>query len=83
MTRIGVLKAVLEPVLEPRGAYIQPTETETESSKEETVMNKKFADVVIRASQIDRRHVQLVIVIVSLAMLILGIGAPVDGGGPN
>jgi hypothetical protein len=46
-------------------------------------MNKKFADIVVRASRIDRRHVQLVIVIVSLAMLILGIGAPVDGGGPT
>jgi hypothetical protein len=46
-------------------------------------MNKKFADVVVRTSQIDRRHVQLVIVIISLAMLILGIGAPVDGGGPH
>jgi hypothetical protein len=46
-------------------------------------MNKKFADVVIRASHIDRRHVQLVIVIISLAMLTLGIGAPCDGGGPH
>jgi hypothetical protein len=72
---------VLEPVLEPRGAYSEPTETEI--SKEATVMNKKFADVVVRTSQIDRRHVQLIIVIISLAMLILGIGAPVDGGGPH
>jgi hypothetical protein len=46
-------------------------------------MNKKFADIVFRASRIDRRHVQLVIVILSLAMLILGIGAPADGGGPT
>jgi hypothetical protein len=46
-------------------------------------MNKKLADIVVRASRIDRRHVQLVIVIVSLAMLILGIGAPLDGGGPT
>jgi len=46
-------------------------------------MNKNFADFVVRASQIDRRHVQLVIVIVSLAMLVLGIGAPMDGGGPH
>jgi hypothetical protein len=29
----------------------------------------------------DRQHVQFVLVIVSLAMLVLGIGAPSDGGG--
>lgn len=46
-------------------------------------MNKHFADIVARTSQIDRRHVQLVILIVSLAMLVLGIGAPLDGGGPH
>lgn len=46
-------------------------------------MNKLFADIVVRASRIDRRHIQLVIVILSLAMLILGIGAPLDGGGPT
>ena len=46
-------------------------------------MNKKFADIVVRASRLDRRHVQFVIVLVSLAMLILGIGAPLDGGGPT
>lgn len=67
--------------MEPREAYIRATATET--SKEETVMNKKFADIVVRASRIDRRHVQLVIVILSLAMLILGIGAPADAGGPT
>ena len=46
-------------------------------------MNKLFTDIVVRASQINRRHIQLIVVILSLAMLILGIGAPVDGGGPT
>lgn len=46
-------------------------------------MKKNLTDIVVRASRIDRRHVQLVLVIVSLAMLVLGIGAPMDGGGPG
>lgn len=46
-------------------------------------MNKKLAEFVFLSSRINRQHVQLVLVVVSLAMLILGIGAPADGGGPT
>jgi hypothetical protein len=44
-------------------------------------MNKKLAMVVSLTSRINRQHVQLLVAILSLAMLILGIGAPSDGGG--
>ena len=44
-------------------------------------MKNKFALLVFSAQKINRQHVQLVLVIVSLAMLVLGIGAPADGGG--
>lgn len=33
------------------------------------------------AKKIDRQHMQLILVIISLAMLVLGVGAPTDGGG--
>jgi hypothetical protein len=44
-------------------------------------MKNKFASFVLSAQKINRQHVQLLFVVVSLVMLVLGIGAPVDGGG--
>jgi TRAP-type uncharacterized transport system fused permease subunit len=44
-------------------------------------MKNKFASLVFSAQKINRQHVQLVLMIVSLAMLVLGIGAPTDGSG--
>jgi hypothetical protein len=32
-------------------------------------------------TKINRQHLQLILTIVALAMLILGVGAPMDGGG--
>ncbi len=43
-------------------------------------MNKKFASLAIFASKIDRQHIQLVLAVAALAMLVLGIGAPAEGG---
>ena len=44
-------------------------------------MKNKLASLVFSVQKIDRQHVQLILVTVSLVMLVLGIGAPVDGGG--
>jgi hypothetical protein len=44
-------------------------------------MKNKFASLVLFSQKINRQHVQLVLVIVSLAMLVLGVGAPAEGGG--
>ncbi len=44
-------------------------------------MNTKLALLLSSLQKIDRRHLQLLFVIVSLAMLVIGAGAPVDGGG--
>ncbi len=44
-------------------------------------MNNKIARLAIFASKINRQHIQLVLAILALAMLVLGAGAPVDGGG--
>ncbi len=44
-------------------------------------MNNKFARFALLAGKINRQHVQFIIAILALAMLVLGIGAPLDGGG--
>ncbi len=43
-------------------------------------MNKKLAPVAIFASKMNRQHVQILLALVVLAMLVLGVGAPSDGG---
>jgi len=44
-------------------------------------MNKKLASLAAFAHKINRQHVQLALVLISLTMLVLGVGAPADGGG--
>lgn len=44
-------------------------------------MKNKLALLTLSAQKINRQHLQLILVIVSLALLILGTGAPTDGGG--
>jgi len=43
-------------------------------------MKNTFARLAVSASKINRQHIQLVLVVVALAMLVLGAGAPADGG---
>lgn len=44
-------------------------------------MKNKLTSHVLFAQKINRQHIQLALVILSLAMLVLGVGAPTDGGG--
>ncbi len=44
-------------------------------------MNNKISRFALLASKINRQYIQLALAILALAMLVLGIGAPVDGGG--
>ncbi len=44
-------------------------------------MNKKLASAAVFASKINRQHLQLLLALLALAMLVLGVGAPSDGGG--
>jgi len=48
-------------------------------------MKNKLASLTMFVSKIDRQHVQLVIALAALAMLVLGVGAPSNGGsaGPH
>ena len=44
-------------------------------------MNKHFALFAHLTQKISRQHLQLALTLASLALLVLGIGAPADGGG--
>jgi hypothetical protein len=44
-------------------------------------MNKHFASLIAFTHKINRQHIQLALVLISLTMLVLGAGAPADGGG--
>ena len=44
-------------------------------------MNNILSKVHFWGTKIDRRHLQLLWTIIALALLVLGIGAPTDGGG--
>jgi len=43
-------------------------------------MKNTFTRFSMLASKINRQHIQIVLAILALAMLVLGIGAPADGG---
>jgi hypothetical protein len=43
-------------------------------------MKNNFSSLAIFVSKINRQHIQLVLAVAALAMLVLGIGAPSDGG---
>jgi hypothetical protein len=70
---------ILKPVLKPGGLYSRATYSF--HLKEEFAMNKKLADLIVLGSHVNRQHVRLLIALVSLGMLVVGIGAPVRGGG--
>jgi hypothetical protein len=42
-------------------------------------MKNKFNLLVLSASKIKREHIQTLFVVLTLAMLVLGLGAPEDG----
>ena len=46
-------------------------------------MKNKFAIAALSFTKVNRQQIQLVLTLIALAMLVLGVGAPNDGGGPN
>ena len=44
-------------------------------------MTNKLAQLVMLSHQIKRQHAQVLFAVLALAMLVLGVGAPSDGGG--
>ncbi len=46
-------------------------------------MNSKLSKLMLLTSRINRQHLQLLVAILALVLMVLGIGAPSDGGGPT
>jgi len=44
-------------------------------------MKTKITQLFLTAQKIDRRHIQLAFALVALVLLVIGAGAPDDGGG--
>jgi len=44
------------------------------------LMKNKLAQIALLATKVNREHIQLAFMIFALAMLVMGIGAPTDGG---
>lgn len=65
--------------MKPVRGYIRHNQIQ----KKENIMKNTLNHLVLSASKINRQHIQMVFVLVSLAMLVLGLGAPEDGGGTS
>jgi hypothetical protein len=70
----------LKPVLKPGGVYSFDKKL-SQPQKRMLPMKNKLALLALSAQKINRQHVQLIFMIVSLAMLVLGTGAPEAEGG--
>jgi len=46
-------------------------------------MKNTFALFAGSAYKVNRQHIQLILTLIALVLLVLGVGAPSDGGGPN
>ena len=44
-------------------------------------MNNSMDNLVYMMGKLDRRHIQLFFILLSLSLLVLGAGAPATGGG--
>ena len=44
-------------------------------------MKTTLAQLFVSVQKINRQHIQLLFIVLTLAMLVLGVGAPMDGGG--
>jgi hypothetical protein len=44
-------------------------------------MKKDLSKLYLLGTKVNRQHLQLIWTIIALALLVLGIGAPADGGG--
>jgi hypothetical protein len=44
-------------------------------------MNNKISRLVLSLTSVNRQHIQIAFMVLTLTMLVLGVGAPDDGGG--
>jgi hypothetical protein len=55
----------------------------TITKKEKAHMKDTIRQLTLSVSQIDRRLIQVVLMVVVLTLFVLGAGAPATGGGPG
>ena len=72
----SLLKANLQTVLQP----IQGYPSHTLPLRKEYTMNKIFARFVFLTQKVNRQHVQIAFAALALVLMVLGAGAPEDGG---
>ena len=44
-------------------------------------MKNKLFQISLSGAKINRQHLQIILTLIALALLVLGVGAPMDGGG--
>jgi TRAP-type mannitol/chloroaromatic compound transport system permease large subunit len=69
----------LKPVLKPGSKYLKGIVSEKD--RKDVPMKKQVALFTYHAQKINRQHIQLVLTLIALSMLVLGVGAPTEGGG--
>lgn len=80
-TRKGrFLSYLMEPVLEAGVTYISGTIVSNYDIERKCTMKNKLTQIALQTTKINRQHIQLAFAVLALAMLVLGIGAPSDGG---
>jgi len=55
----------------------------TTKHKKESQMKSKFNSVLVSLPKINRQHIQLFFILLTLSLLVLGAGAPDSGNGGN
>jgi hypothetical protein len=69
----------LKPVLKPGDRYIMDIKIQIKGC----FMKNKIILAIFSTQKVNRQSIQLIFMLIALAMLVLGVGAPNDGGGPN
>jgi hypothetical protein len=72
-----VFSFILKPVLKPGDGYLKRNYPK---GMKGIAMKTKLNTLVLSISKINREHIQVFFIVLSLAMLVLGVGAPDDGG---
>jgi hypothetical protein len=52
-------------------------------NRKEFIMQNYISRLALLSTKVNRQHIQLILAVAALAMLVLGIGAPSDGGPVN
>jgi hypothetical protein len=63
-----------------RFVYLPHWNTLDPQNREECAMKNKIGQIALLTTKVNRQHLQFLLAVAALAMLVLGIGAPSDGG---